>query len=123
VRFLGERPDVERLLAGMDVFALSSREEGIPNAVLEAMAAGRPVVATAVGGTPEVLEDGRTGWLVPPGDPAALADALAEALLDPAEAARRGAAARRDVSERRSIDAMARRHEAFYVDALAGARA
>jgi len=123
VRFLGERPDVERLLAGMDVFALSSREEGIPNAVLEAMAAARPVVATAVGGTPEVLENGRTGWLVPPGDPGALADALAEALLDRAEAARRCAAARSDVRERRSIDAMARRHEAFYADALAEAHA
>lgn len=118
VHFLGERSDVERLLPAMDVFVLSSREEGIPNALLEAMAAGRPAVATAVGGTPEVLADGRTGWLVPPQDPAALAAALAEALEHPDEARRRGDAARADMRERRSIDAMARRHEAFYEAAL-----
>ena len=91
VRFLGERAGVERLLPGMDVFVLSSREEGIPNALLEAMAAGRPCVATAVGGTPEVLRDGETGWLVPPADPAALAEALARR----AGASRGGAPPRR----------------------------
>jgi len=114
VRFLGERSDVETLLPAMDVFALSSREEGIPNALLEAMAAGRPAVATAVGGTPEVLTDGETGWLVPPGSPEALAAALEQAIGDPAEAARRGAAARSAAEQRLGIDAMARRHEAFY---------
>ena len=114
VRFLGERPGVERLLPGMDVFVLSSREEGIPNALLEAMAAGRPCVATAVGGTPEVLRDGETGWLVPPADPAALAEALADALARPDEARRRGDAARRAVRETMSIEAMARRHADFY---------
>lgn len=122
VHFLGERPDVERLLPEFDVFVLSSREEGIPNALLEAMAAGRAAVATAVGGTPEILEDGETGWLVPPRAPAALAAALAAALDDPAEAARRGAAARRFAREQLSIDAMARRHEAFY-ERVAGGRA
>jgi glycosyltransferase involved in cell wall biosynthesis len=120
VRFLGERPDVERLLPGMDVFVLSSREEGIPNALLEAMAAARPAVATAVGGTPEVLEDGKTGWLVPPGDPTALAAALEAALSDRAEAARRGAAAQRATRERMSIDVMVDRHQRFYLDAVAG---
>jgi glycosyltransferase involved in cell wall biosynthesis len=120
VQFLGERPDVERLLPGMDVFVLSSREEGIPNALLEAMAAARPAVATAVGGTPEVLEDGRTGWLVPPGDPPALAAALDMALTDRAEAERRGAAAQRATRERMSIDVMVGRHERFYLDALGG---
>ncbi|NOT35686.1 MAG: glycosyltransferase, partial [Candidatus Eisenbacteria bacterium] len=89
VHFLGERPDVERLLPALDVFVLSSREEGIPNALLEAMAAGRASIATAVGGTPEVMQDGRTGWLVPARDPAALARALASALADPTEARRR----------------------------------
>jgi len=122
VTFLGERPDVERLLPAMDVFVLSSREEGIPNALLEAMAAGRASVATAVGGTPEVLEDGETGWLVPARAPAALAAALAAALTDPAEATRRGEAARRYARERLSIDAMARRHEAFYAKVAAGER-
>jgi glycosyltransferase involved in cell wall biosynthesis len=119
VRFLGERAGVERLLPGMDVFVLSSREEGIPNALLEAMAAGRPCVATAVGGTPEVLRDGETGWLVPPADPGALADALADALARPDEARRRGAAARRAVREGMSVEAMARRHEEYYRDAVA----
>jgi len=114
VRFLGERPDVERLLPGMDVFVLSSREEGIPNALLEAMAAARPAVATAVGGTPEVMQDGQTGWLVPPRDPAALARALETVLADPAEAARRGAAAQRYARERLSIQSMVERHQGFY---------
>jgi len=117
VRLLGERADVERLLPAMDVFVLSSREEGIPNALLEAMAAGRAAVATAVGGTPEVLRDGETGWLVPPGSPAALADALADALARPDEARRRGAAARRETEQHMSIDAMVRRHESFYLQA------
>ncbi len=114
VRFLGERADIDRLLPGMDVFVLSSREEGIPNALLEAMAAGRACVATAVGGTPEVLRDGETGWLVPPGSPGALADALEQALTRPGEARRRGEAARRAAREELSIEAMVRRHEEFY---------
>ncbi len=118
VLFLGERSDVDRLLPAFDVFVLSSREEGIPNALLEAMAAARPCVATRVGGNAEVLEDGRTGWLVPAQDPAALAGALGSALAGPAEAARRGAAARAAMIAERSIEAMVRRHEAYYLRAL-----
>ncbi len=114
VQFLGERTDVERLLPALDVFVLSSREEGIPNALLEALAAARPSIATAVGGTPEVLDDGETGWLVPPGSPEALAQALREALEHPEEARRRGEAGRRAVRERMSIEAMVSRYEAFY---------
>jgi glycosyltransferase involved in cell wall biosynthesis len=114
VRFLGERGDIERLLPGMDVFVLSSREEGIPNALLEAMAAGRACVATAVGGTPEVLRDGETGWLVPPGEPGALADAIEEVLTRPGEACRRGEAACRATRAGMSIEAMVRLHEEFY---------
>jgi glycosyltransferase involved in cell wall biosynthesis len=123
VRLLGERADVERLLPALDIFVLSSREEGIPNALLEAMAAGRPAVATAVGGTPEVLADGETGWLVPAEAPEALADALADALARPAEAKRRGDNARRWAEDRLSIDAMVRAHEAFYLRAVRGAAA
>ena len=125
VAFLGERSDVDRLLPAFDLFTLSSREEGIPNALLEAMAAARPCVATRVGGNAEVLEDGRTGWLVPAQDPEALAAALDDALARPAEAARRGAAARAAMLGERSIEAMVRRHEAFYlrVLGLAGAPA
>jgi glycosyltransferase involved in cell wall biosynthesis len=123
VRFLGERADVERLLPGMDVFVLASREEGIPNALLEAMAAARPAVATAVGGTPEVMEDGQTGWLVPPRDPGALAAALEAVLSDPTEAARRGAAAQRAVRDRMSIESMVARHQRFYEAAVRGVEA
>jgi glycosyltransferase involved in cell wall biosynthesis len=122
VRFAGERDDVAALLPTFDVFVLSSREEGIPNALLEAMAAARPVVATAVGGTPEVVHAGETGWLVPPGEPAALAAALDEALVHPGEAVRRGLAARQAVLATMDLDTMARRHERFYLEALGGRR-
>ena len=122
VRFLGERPDVDRLLPAFDVFVLSSREEGIPNALLEAMAAGRPSVATAVGGNREVLEDGSTGWIVPPQSPEALAGALADALRRPDEARRRGDAARRSMLEHHSIGAMVRRHEDLYRRVATGSR-
>jgi glycosyltransferase involved in cell wall biosynthesis len=78
----GFRPDLQRFLPWIDVLALSSFTEGLPVIVLEALAAGKPMVATAVGGTPEVIEDGRSGFLVPPGDPAALARKLSELLRD-----------------------------------------
>nr|WP_319934246.1 glycosyltransferase [Lichenihabitans sp. Uapishka_5] len=93
VRFLGHRSDVPDLLAAADLFVLPSRFEGLPLAVLEAMAAGRAVVATAVGGTDEAVADGHTGRLVPPGDPAALANAIA-ATLAPGCAQRFGDAGR-----------------------------
>jgi len=76
------------------VLALPSRREGLPNAVVEALAAAMPVVATPVGGTPEVVVGGVTGWLVPAGRPDALAAAIAEAGGDAREARRRGAAGR-----------------------------
>lgn len=114
VHFLGERTDVERLLPAMDVFVLSSREEGIPNALLEAMAAARPAVATAVGGTPEVIEDGESGWLVPAQTPSALADALEDVLQHPEEARRRGETAQHRVRTTMSIETMVRDHERYY---------
>jgi glycosyltransferase involved in cell wall biosynthesis len=82
VVFAGLRDDVAALLAGCDVFCLPSSAEGLPIVVLEAMAAGRPVVASAVGGTPELVVDGVTGLLVPPEDAVALADALSSLLGD-----------------------------------------
>jgi glycosyltransferase involved in cell wall biosynthesis len=94
VRLLGHRDDVPDLLAAADLFALPSRFEGLPLALLEAMAAGLPAVATRVSGVAEVVEPGRTGLLVEPGAPAALAGALARLLGRPDEAARLGAAAR-----------------------------
>src|SRR6185369_8291313 len=92
VRFTGQRADVARLLGAMDVFVLPSLKEALPIAVLEAMAMGLPAVATRVGGVPEVVEDGTTGFVVPPGDEAALRGALAGLVTEPALRARLGAA-------------------------------
>ncbi|HXG03929.1 MAG TPA: glycosyltransferase, partial [Candidatus Binatia bacterium] len=83
VRLLGERDDVPRVLAALDVFTLPSIAEGISNTILEAMATGLPVVATRVGGNPELVEDGVTGRLVEPRRPEALAQALLDYLNDP----------------------------------------
>lgn len=123
VRLLGARRDVPALLARADVVALASVEEGMSNAVMEAMAAGRPIVATAVGGTPELLGgDGRRGILVPPGDPRALADGIGRVLGDPAAAARMAARARRWSRAHLSADAMVERHVELYTRLLADAR-
>lgn len=97
VVFTGERPmeDVAVILAEADAFVLASRWEGLPISVIEAMMAGLPVVASRVGGLPELVADGVTGYLVPPGDAGALAAALAKLAGDPAAAARMGQAGRR----------------------------
>ena len=102
VTFLGtcDGPRVRRLLAGAAALVVPSIYEGMPLVVLEAMAAGVPVVGSRVSGIPEVVVDGETGWLVPPEDPAALAGALAAVLAEPAEARRRGEAGRLRVEER-----------------------
>ncbi|HSD26656.1 MAG TPA: glycosyltransferase, partial [Vicinamibacteria bacterium] len=102
----GFRHDLDRLLPAFSVFCLSSRLEGLGTSLLDAMAFGLPVVATAAGGIPEAVEDGVTGRLVPPGDPAALAEALAVVLGD--EELRRawGAAGRRRFCERFTVDHM-----------------
>jgi glycosyltransferase involved in cell wall biosynthesis len=120
VELLGERHDVPALLAAADVFVLASRSEGAPLSVLEAMAAGLPVVASAVGGVPELVADGETGLLVPPGDPAALSSALAR-LLDDAELRRRmGAAGRARARDRFDISALRAAHLELYARELAG---
>jgi glycosyltransferase involved in cell wall biosynthesis len=93
VLFPGSRDDVYRLLPALDVFALSSRFEGLPIALLEAMATGVAPVATTVGGIPEVITDGQNGLLVDPGDPSALAAALGRVLGDDELRAHLGAAA------------------------------
>lgn len=94
VRMLGVRRDVPRLLAAADVFVLTSDREGLPIAVLEAMAAGKPVIATAVGNLPDVVRDGENGRIVPRGDRDALESALIELLGDEARASKMGTAAR-----------------------------
>jgi len=111
--FLGEQPDVASCLAQMDLYAQASVAEGMPNSVLEAMAAGLPVVATAVGGTPEVVLDGQTGFLVAPGDPCALADALLALLADRPLADRFGRAGRARVEAHFGEERMLRQMEAL----------
>jgi glycosyltransferase involved in cell wall biosynthesis len=114
VAFLGFRSDVAALLAAADLFALSSRTEGLSIAVLEAMAAGLPVVATAVGGTPDLVVPERTGLLVPPGDPVALGAAISRLLDDRARCTAFGAAGRERVLARFSLNAMARNYLEVY---------
>ena len=99
VILLGRRSDVEALLPGFDVFVLSSRWEGLPRVIVEAMAAGVPVVSTDVGGISEAVEDRVSGLLVPPGDHVALANALVQVLEDPVLSARLRAAATTRVEE------------------------
>ncbi len=103
VIFAGTRHDVERLLPLMTVFVSASHEEGFSNSILEAMACGRAVVATAVGGTPEQIVDAQNGRLVPPRDPASLAVALDGLLADPALRRRLGQAARQTVEQKFSL--------------------
>src|SRR5205807_8321319 len=97
VHFAGYQAQPERFLALMDVFALTSRLEGLPLAILEAWAAGLPVVATSVGGVPDLITDGRNGLLVPSGDEMALTDRLNQLLADPGRARLLGDAGRDEV--------------------------
>jgi glycosyltransferase involved in cell wall biosynthesis len=113
--WMGGIPDVARYLRAADAFALPSRTEGMPVALLEAMACGLPCVATAVGGTVEVLEDGFTGRLVPSEDPGRLAEGLVEALSAPSW----GATARAHVVRTFSLDDVADRYVEIYVSLLA----
>lgn len=114
VRFLGYRDDIPDLLAACDLFVLPSLFEGLPISVLEAMAAGKPVVATRIGGTDEAVENGVTGFLVPPRDPAALADAVSRVLSDPAAGRRMGEAGRVRALGEFSAQAMVSKTTALY---------
>jgi glycosyltransferase involved in cell wall biosynthesis len=104
----------ERLLAACSVFVLPSHAEGVPVSLLEAMAAGAPVVAAAVGGIPDVVQHGANGLLVTPGDPASLADAIARLLDDRALAMRLGAAARETVARHHTIGQATKRLDRLY---------
>jgi len=117
VVFAGLRGDVPAILPGLDALVFSSLREGLSMAMLEAMAAGVPVVATAVGGTPELITHGVTGLLVPPGRPEDLADAVVGLLQDGPAAEALRAAARRRVEERFSLARMVEAHEALYAEA------
>jgi glycosyltransferase involved in cell wall biosynthesis len=134
VRLLGETKDIPTLLAAADLFVQPSRHEGLPNAIVEAMAASLPVVATAVGGIPEVVvalavggmpevvtaasqhtdQPAATGWLVPPHDPEALSAALLEASRNPSLRKAMGARARARAEAEFSLDRSVRDYEAIY---------
>jgi glycosyltransferase involved in cell wall biosynthesis len=119
VRFLGTLADPWPLLAAADIFALPSLWEGMPNALLEALAAGRPAVATAVGAVPEMVVDGREALVVPPGDTGALARALAELAASPARRREMGALARQRVEDAYRIEATVAQTERLYDELLA----
>ena len=106
VRFLGWQQDLGPIFRSWDIFALPSLEEGFGLAALEAMAAGLPVVASAVGGLPELIEHGRTGWLVPPGDSTALANRLRELVSNPALRREMGLAGATRARDNFSVDRM-----------------
>jgi glycosyltransferase involved in cell wall biosynthesis len=111
-------PEVVQLYSHAAVFVCPSIYEPFGLINLEAMACGTPVVASRVGGIPEVVVDGETGWLVPPGDPAALGEALRRALADPERARRMGEAGRRRVEGHFSWDRIADRTLGVYRDAI-----
>jgi glycosyltransferase involved in cell wall biosynthesis len=119
VELLGERDDVPELLRRADVFVLSSNSEGLPLSILEAMAARLPVVASNVGGVPEVVVDGDTGLLVPPGDPQSLAAAIERLLEDPVLCRRLGEAGRIRVAEHFDLAAVHQAHLDLYRRVLA----
>ena len=118
LHLLGRRSDMADVLSAFDLFVLSSHDEGMSNAILEAMAMQRPVVATDVGGTNEVVQDGRTGVLVPAKDPAALAQGIPRVLRAPQEGAAMGERGRAIAIERFSARAMVRQMEQLYVQLL-----
>ena len=115
---LGLRSDIGNLLAGADLFALPSLSEGVPLALLEAMLAARPVIASAVGEVPIVLDGGRAGVLVPAKDAHALANAIADAVSDPGRSHALGAAAHTRATEAYSFDVMMESYLALYAKAL-----
>jgi glycosyltransferase involved in cell wall biosynthesis len=111
VHFLGKRADVPQLLSLLDVFMLTSHNEANPVSILEALATGKPVVATAVGSVPQTVVDGVTGYLVEPSDELMMARRVTELLLDPGKSQRLGAAGRRLVVDTWSLDRMVAGYE------------
>lgn len=114
VDFFGAQTDTASFLQNSRVFVLSSIAEGLPNVVLEAMACGLPVVSTIVGAVPEVIEDGKTGYLVPCGDAEGLAHGISSLLQDPERARQMGAAGLAVVTERFGLNQMRKRYEEIY---------
>ncbi|MEO8133052.1 MAG: TIGR03088 family PEP-CTERM/XrtA system glycosyltransferase [Betaproteobacteria bacterium] len=116
----GARDDVARMMRGLDLFVLPSLAEGISNTILEAMACGLPVLATAVGGNPELIEEGRTGQLVPRSDPEAMARAMLRYYADPAACRNQGMCARHRAEHKFSMTAMVNSYINLYDRILKG---
>ena len=119
VEFLGFRDDVPKVIDTFDVFVLSSITEGVSLTILEAMAASKPVVATRVGGNPEVVINGETGFLVPPQDPGAMADSILAFAHDPGLAKKMGMAGRKRAEQVFSLERMVDEYEKVYREATA----
>lgn len=120
VRLIGNRLDVDRILRACNLFVLSSLNEGISNTILEAMATGVPIVATGVGGNPELIENGHTGTLVPPGDKGAMAEAMLVYALNRTLAAGHGMEARKCAEINFSIDRMVSSYQAVWERVILG---
>jgi glycosyltransferase involved in cell wall biosynthesis len=118
ILFLGHRENVPQLLADADIFVLPSRSEAFPNSAIEAMAAGLPVIASAVGGLLDLIDHGRTGLLIEPGQPEQMADAIRHLLTDRELAARLGAVARTEVIQCYSFERMVTAFENLYLASL-----
>jgi glycosyltransferase involved in cell wall biosynthesis len=120
VALLGGRSDIPEILAAVDIYVITSRREGLPITLIEAMMAEKPVVATSVGGIPEVLEDRRDGILVQPGDAQAMADAVLALAADEGSRAALGRRAREKALARYSARAVLETLEGLYVSILSG---
>ena len=118
VHFLGLRQDVARILALLDVFVLPSLSEGLSMAILEAMIAGRPVVATAVGGNPELVLNGKSGFLVPPRDSQALAKSVTTLLMNRPQAAQFAEEGKRRAEGQFSLRTMVNAYQTLYEERL-----
>jgi glycosyltransferase involved in cell wall biosynthesis len=123
VHFTGARDDVPDLLAAFDVFVLTSHSEGLPLVLLEAMATELPVVATAVGGIPDIVEQAVTGYLIEPGNASELTRQLAWLTTRPFQAQQVARCSRQMVLENHSLERMAREYESLYRHVLARAQA
>jgi glycosyltransferase involved in cell wall biosynthesis len=120
VQILGFRNDIAEILADSDIFVLASHWEGLPGSIMEAMASGLPVVATHVGGIPELVLEGSTGFLVPPSDPPALASALDELLRSPKVRKFMGDSGRQRILREFSLEEKAREQGRVYAELVAG---
>jgi glycosyltransferase involved in cell wall biosynthesis len=111
IHFLGVRNNIPELLAASDLFILPSHSEGLPMALLEALATGIPTVCTAVGGVPTVIQDSKTGRLVPPNDPVIMAKVIAELLNDESQCQKLSQAGKLLIEEKYSVESMCRKYE------------